>query len=323
MYCSKLLYTGSYLPENVISNDDMSKFVETSDEWIRTRTGILNRRFSNGENTSDLASKAAINIMKKGDLNPLDIDLIIVSTISGDYTTPSTACCVQKNIGAKNATCFDLGSACSGFVFGLSVADKFIKTGAYKNAIVIGAEVLSKYLDFSDRATCVLFGDGAAGAYIERNDNAGIIDEVLGSDGERGLSLTAGHTAPSNAFNDILRAESNFINMDGRAVFEFGTKQPSISINQLLAKTETDVDEIKYVIPHQANSRIVEVISKKTQIPMEKFYLNLDNYANTSAASIPIALNEMFEKGLLNSGDKIILIGFGGGLSWGSMLIEL
>lgn len=322
MYSSKILYTGSYVPDQIIKNNRLSELVDTNDEWIISRTGIKQRHITIDENTSDLAAKAAESIMKKGGINPLDVELIIVATISGDYMIPSTACLVQHKIGAVNAVAFDLTAACSGFIYGLSVADKFIKSGVYKNAIVIGAEVLSKYIDWNDRVTCVLFGDGAAGAYLERSDYGGLIAENIGSDGSRGMSLTSGNVLPKNAFNELSEESDMYIRMDGKAIFDFATRQIPKSIKALVEKTGIDIDEIKYVVPHQANSRIVEVIARKIKVPFEKFYLNIGDYGNTSSASIPIALNEMADKGMLERGDKIILTGFGGGLTWGSILIE-
>lgn len=322
MRSSKILYTGAYVPETVFTNLDFEKIVDTSDEWIQSRSGIAQRHFSKGENTSEIASKAAKQIVDRGNINPLEIDLIIVATVSGDYTTPSTACLVQAAIGASNAVAFDVTAACSGFIFGLSTADKFIATGVYRNALVIGAEVLSKLLDFEDRGTCVLFGDGAGGVYLEAADKGGILAEDLGSDGSRGLSLTGGHRNVVNVIHEEEHAD-RYIHMDGRGVFEFSTRQPPKSIKKVIEKANISKEDIKYVVTHQANRRIVQVISRKTEIPLEQFYMNMDSFGNTSSASIPIALNEMFEKGLLQEGDKLLLSGFGGGLTWGSMLIEL
>ncbi len=322
MFSSKILYTGSYVPERIVTNDELSEIVDTNDEWISSRTGIKRRHVSNGENASDLATKTAENILKKGNIDPLDIELIIVATVSSDFSTPSTACLVQANIGAKNAVAFDVTAACSGFVYALSVADKFIKTGVYKNVLVIGTEVLSKITDWTDRTTCVLFGDGSAGVLLERSENGGIIAEDIGSDGEKGMSLTASNIVASNAFNDVEKAPRSCISMDGRAIFQFATREIPKSIEKVIEKTGIDRNEIKYVVPHQANSRIIEIISKKTNIPMDKFYINMENYGNTSSASIPIALNEMVESGMIERGDKILITGFGGGLTWGTLLIE-
>lgn len=323
MYTSRIIETGSYLPEQIISNDDLAEIVDTSDEWIRSRTGIKERRISSGENTSEISTKAALQIIERAGVDPLDIELLIVGTCTADYSVPSAACMVQKAIGAKNATAFDLTAACSGFMYGLSVADKYIKSGACKNALVIGAEILSKIIDWSDRSTCVLFGDGAAGAYLEKTGEAGIICEEIGSDGASYEALKAGYMPAANAFNDVSPMTGfDAVQMDGREIFKFATKKVSKSIGSLLEKAGINAEDIKYIVPHQANVRIVEIVAKKTGIPLEKFYLNMDRIGNTSAASIPIALHEMNERGMLERGDKIILTGFGGGLTWGTMLIE-
>ena len=323
MIFSKIKSTGSYVPEKIITNDMLSQYVDTSDEWIRSRSGIEKRHFSEGENTSDIAAKAALDILKNGNINPLDIDLIIVATVSPDYTTPSTACLVQSKIGASHAVAFDLSAACSGFIFSVNVADKFIKTGVYRNALVIGAEVLSKHLNFKDRSTCVLFGDGAGGVFLEKAEEGGILAEEMGSDGGRGMSLTCAEKKASHIFNSAQAAEDNFLHMDGRAIFDFATRQTPKCILHLLEKSGVSIEQLKYVIPHQANARIVEIISRKTKIPLEKFYMNISEYSNTSAATIPIALNEMMQKGFLQAGDYILMAGFGGGLSWGGLLIKI
>ena len=323
MYFSKIKYTGAYVPENIVSNADLEKLVETDDEWIRSRTGIERRHISMGDNTSDLASKTAWEIIKKGGIDPTDIDLIIVATVSPDCMSPSTACTVQAAIGAVNAVAFDISAACSGFVFALSTADKFIKSGTYKNALIIASEVLSKHINWSDRSTCVLFGDGAAGAYIERSETPGIIAEDIGCDGTKGKSLGGARNTAANVFNGLEKFDDPYIYMDGKVIFDFATRQVPKSVNKLLEKANLMPEDIKYVLPHQANERIVKVISRKVKIPMEKFYLNIAEYGNTSAASIPIALNEMYEKGILSEGDKLLITGFGGGLTWCSMVVEI
>lgn len=323
MNFSKIKYTGVCVPEKVVMNSELEELVDTDDEWVRSRTGIGARHISMGENTSDLASKAALDIINKGNIDPLKIDLIIVATATPDCISPSTACSVQAFIGAKNAVAFDINAACSGFVFGLSVADKFIKSGVYQNAIVIGAEVISKHVDWTDRTTCVLFGDGAAGAYLERSDKPGIIAEDIGCDGSRGMCLTGGKNTPSNVFNEIEKEKNVYIFMDGKEVFDFATRQVPKSASKVMNETNLTKDDIKYVLPHQANERIVQIIARKLKIPMDKFYLNMLHYGNTSAASIPIALNEMFDKNMLSEGDKLLVTGFGGGLTWCSMIIEI
>lgn len=323
MIFSKIKCTGSYVPGKIVTNDMLSQYVDTSDEWIRSRSGIEKRHFSEGENTSDIAAKAAIDVLKNGNIDPLDIELIIVATVSPDYTTPSTACLVQSKIGAVNAVAFDLSAACSGFIFGVSTADKFIKTGVYKNALVIGAEVLSKHLNFKDRSTCVLFGDGSGGIFLEKAEDAGILAEEMGSDGSRGISLTCAEKKASHIFNTEVIEEDNYLHMDGRAIFDFATRQTPKCILHLIEKSGICAEQLKYVIPHQANARIVEIISRKTKIPLQKFYMNIAEYSNTSAATIPIALNEMMTKGLLQQGDYILMAGFGGGLTWGGLLIKI
>lgn len=323
MYFSKITATGACVPDMVITNDDMAKIVDTSDEWISSRSGIRRRHFSQGENTSDIAAKAAEMIIKKAGINPLDIELLIVATVSADYTTPSTSCLVQSKIGAENAVAFDIGAACSGFIFGLSIADKYIKSGIYKNAVVIGAEVLSKYLDFEDRGTCVLFGDGAAGVLLQATEErTGILAEEIDSDGAKGMALTGGYSPAGNAFNHIEKTAKRDLYMDGRAIFDFATRNVPKSVKKLLDNAQFNADDLDFVLPHQANSRIVEIISRKLKVPMDKFYMNMDEYGNTSSASIPIALNEMTEKGLIKSGDIGVLTGFGAGLTWGSMLVK-
>lgn len=323
MVRTRVIATAATAPEQIVTNEDLSKIVDTSDEWISQRTGIKERRISSGENTSDMASKVAKSLLEKADVSPDSIDLIIVASVTPDYGTPSVACMVQKEIGAVNAVAFDIAAACSGFMFALSIADKYIKMGVYENAIVIGGETLSKIVDWKDRSTCVLFGDGAGGAYVEKSQDAGIVCEDIGSDGSLYHILTSSYTAPSNAFNDVPGgiAPNYYVNMDGREVFKFATKNVIKSMKKVMEEQGVSQEEIKYFIPHQANARIVEVIAKKLKIPMEKFYMNMDRFGNTSSASIPIALHELDEKGLLERGDKIIMSGFGGGMTWGTMLI--
>lgn len=323
MVRTRVITTASHVPGQIVTNDDLSKIVDTSDEWITQRTGIKERRISSGENTSDMAVKVAKQLLEKAEIEPESIDLIIVASVTPDYGTPSVACMVQKEIGAVNAVAFDVAAACSGFMFSLSIADKYIKQGAYENAIVIGGETLSKIVDWTDRSTCVLFGDGAGGAYIEKSQEAGIICEDIGSDGSLYSILTSGYTAPSNVFNEIPVEEDTeyYVNMDGREVFKFATKNVIKSMKKVMEKEGITQEEVKYFIPHQANARIVEVIAKKLKIPMNKFYMNMERFGNTSSASIPIALSELEEKGLLERGDKIIMSGFGGGMTWGTMLI--
>lgn len=322
MFYSKIKSVGAYVPENVVTNDDMSKIVDTTDEWISSRSGIRKRHFSTGENTSDIAAKAAKKIIERANITPEEIDLIIVASVSPDYATPSVACLVQSKIGAVNAVAFDIGAACSGFIFALSTADKFIKSGVYKNVLVLGSEVLSKYLDFTDRSTCVLFADGSGGVLLTRSDEQSIFAEELGSDGSKAMSLTSGFRNVVNPCCEGSRHEHLFLEMDGKAIFDFATRTVPKSINKLMKESGISVDDIDFVVPHQANARIIEIVSRKIKVPMEKFYINMAEYANTSSASIPIALNEMWEKGILKEGQTLVLAGFGAGLVWGSMIIK-
>lgn len=323
MITSKIVATGVGMPEMVVTNDDLSKIVDTSDEWITQRTGIRERHITEGENLSVFVTRAAQQILERAQVAPEDLELIIVATCTPDYGTPCVACMVQKNLGASRAVAFDVTAACSGFLFASSVADKFIRCGVYKNALVIGGEVLSKIIDWSDRSTCVLFGDGAAGVLLEASRSEdGMLVEELGSQGDLYHVLTEGYTPAANAFNDVEPlTKQDCVYMDGREVFKFATKKIVESVNRVVQRADVALEDIKYFVPHQANARIVEVAAKKLGVPYERFYVNIEKYGNTSAASIPMALDEMNEKGLLQKGDKIILCGFGGGLSWGTILI--
>lgn len=326
----RILSTGKYLPEMAVSNNDLSKVIDTSDNWIRTRTGIEKRRITVEENTSDLGTKAALDALKKGGISPEDLDLIIVATITPDYFTPSTACVIQKNIKAYNAFAFDISAACSGFTYGISIASQFIKGGLVKKALVIGVETLSKLVNWEDRNTCVLFGDGAGAAILTESNESGIINTHLGSDGRGGELLkckASSLTVNSNKLKELLNLneedlESKFIEMDGKEIFKFAVKVMIKGIEEVLNDSNLKLDHIKYIIPHQANLRIIEHVAKRLGIDKNKFYINIHNYGNTSAASIPIALAEADEQGLLKKGDHLILVGFGGGLTWAASLIK-
>ncbi len=315
--------TGMYVPENILTNDDLERMIDTSDEWIYSRTGIKERRISTLE-THELGVKAVEDLLLKNKIDPLDIDLIIFCTISPDNNTPSCACLVQKYIGAKNATAFDINAACTGFIYGLVIADSLLKTGKYKNAIVVSGEVLSKLIDWKDRNTCVLFGDGAAAALLKpsTDKNTGIIDTYTKSAGEKGDSLTSKALPLSNFLVENPENTNMYIKMDGREVFKFAVSSIVESVEFLLNKNNLSRDEIAYIIPHQANIRIIESASERLKISSDKFFTNLNKYGNTSAASIPIALNEMFTSGKFKKGDLVIIVGFGGGLTYGSILIR-
>lgn len=323
MFSTEFIAFDSCTPQKAVTNDDLSLLVDTTDEWISTRTGIRERRISEGENTSDMCIKVAKGLLKKSSVSAEDIDLIIVATITPDFATPSTACMVQSAVGAVNAFAFDVSAACSGFVFAAGIADKYIRSGMCRNAIVIGAETLSKIVNWRDRTTCVLFGDGAGGALLSRSERNCYIAEDMHSDGSLGMQLTGGEAKVRNAFADPEEPDRRYLEMDGRTIFSFATRKVPASIRTLLERASLTPDDIDWVVPHQANSRIVEVVAKKLDMPPEKFFMNIAKYGNTSAASIPIALAQMSDEGLLKKGQKVIISGFGGGLTWGSAIIEI
>lgn len=320
---SRIVDTGMYVPDKILTNDDLEKMVDTSDEWIYSRTGIKERRISSFA-TSVLGLKAVNDLLTKINKNPLDIDLIVFCTISPDNNTPSCSCLVQKHIGAKNATAFDINAACTGFIYGLVLADSLIKTGKYKNAIVIGSEVLSKLINWKDRNTCVLFGDGAGAVFIEAtlDINTGIIDTYTRSIGEKSDSLISRSIPVSNFMVENTEEIYPYIEMDGREVFKFAVSSIVESIEKLLKDNKLSIDDIKCIVPHQANIRIIEAAAQKLKISVEKFFTNLHKYGNTSAASIPIALDEVNRFGNCKKGDLVILVGFGGGLTYGSILVR-
>lgn len=323
MIYSKISALAHYVPETVLTNDDLSKIMDTSDEWISSRTGIKQRHISNGENTSDICTKIAQQLLEKSGLQPEDIDLILVATITPDYVCPSVACLVQGNIGATNAFAYDLSAACSGFVYGVSTADKFIKSGVYKTAMVIGAETISKVIDWTDRSSCVLFGDGGGGMILTASDEVGgILSEELKAKGVDGLSLTINQNQVKNTLVTPQEEDKKYLSMDGKMIFNFATKTVPRSIKNVLEKADCTLDDIKYIVPHQANSRIIDIIARYLKCDVNKFYVNIASYGNTSAGSIAIALSEMSEKNMISKGDKLIVSGFGGGLTWGSLLLQ-
>lgn len=321
---------GSFLPDFVVTNDDLSKLVDTSDEWIRSRTGIRMRRISTGLSTSDMAYEAGKRSIESAGIKPEDIDLIICATITPDSFMPSCACVVQDKLGAVNAAAFDITAACTGMVYGIVTAEQFIKSGMYRYILVIGAEVLSKVLDWEDRSTCVLFGDGAGAVVLSASEERGaILASNLEADGSKHNLLTCPAIPLINPYVDDTREDlihdkdkNSKISMNGQEVFKFAVRTITDNIDKLLKKTNLYKDDIKYVIPHQANQRIIDQASKFCKIPIDRFYMNLDRYGNTSAASIGIALDELIKSGAVKTGDKIILVGFGGGMTSGSVLLE-
>ncbi|MER2063017.1 MAG: beta-ketoacyl-ACP synthase III [Alkalibacterium sp.] len=317
--------TGKYVPDNAVYNEALTQWMDTSDEWIRKRTGILKRHLSKGEDTSDLCIQASKDALSKIEIDTGMIGLVIVATMTPDSQSPSVASKVQAAIGAKNAMAFDLSAACSGFIYGLSAAEKMLRYMTLPYALVIGGEVMSKTLDWNDRKTSVLFGDGAGAVLLKREPGAdAFITEDLHTDGERGDALISGDQAVKNP---VCTADekNGFLTMDGREIFNFVTKSIPKSIKQVLEDGSTEPDEVDFYLLHQANARIIEIVAKKLKRPLSLFPMNIDSYGNTSAASLPILLDESIENGKirLGSGQKLVLSAFGGGLTWGTLLIKI
>lgn len=323
---ARILATGGRVPDRVVSNTFFDYLVEGADEWIYSRTGIRERRFAaESEATSDLASAAALEALASGGVDPLSIDCIIVATSTPDMILPPTACMVQKNIGAENAFAFDMNAVCSGFVFGVETADNFIRSGKYRRILVIGADAYSKILDFQDKTTCPLFGDGAGALLLEATDEErGILQTLIRSDGCRWEMIqvpSSGSRKPITA--ETIEQRENTFKMAGRSVYTFATDVIPKVIEQLAAKAGISPCDLDHIIPHQANSRIIDVISKKTGIEPERFLLNLGKYGNTAAASVALALDENLRNGTIKEGSLVLMMGFGGGLSWGGHIIRI
>lgn len=319
----RIIGTGSYLPKKVADNHFLSTIVDTDDEWIRQRTGIKERHLSNGkEGTTYMATHAAEAALENAGITADELDMIIVATVSADTYVPSTSCQVQGAIGAIRATCFDLNAACSGFLFAMNTAYAYIEMGMAKTILIIGAETLSRDVDWSDRSSCILFGDGAGAAIMRQEEGkGGLIASVTGSDGSQGDVLTCKGRGIQNPFHQSKRRK-DYLRMEGQAVFRFAVTMVPRCIKQILKKTGYDTEDIKFFVLHQANVRILELIAKRLKVDIDKFPMNLDHYGNTSSASIPILLDELNRNNLLEPGDKIVLSGFGGGLTWGAVLIE-
>ncbi|MEB3028995.1 beta-ketoacyl-ACP synthase III [Parvimonas micra] len=314
----KILGYGKAVPRKIVTNDDLSKFVETSDEWIFQRTGIRERRISD-ENTSELAYRSAVDVIKNSNIDKNEIDLIVCATMTPDNFTPSVACMVQEKLGlGDNVTAFDVNAACTGFVYALKIVASMLNT-YHKKALIIGCETLSKIINFEDRNTCVLFGDGAGAIVVEKDGkNEEFYTCSLGNDKD----LIAENVEMNFEMkNKVLK--SGFLKMDGKEVFKFAINVVEKSINKILDMNNLKIEDINLIIPHQANQRIINNVAKKFNISNDKFFVNLEKYGNTSAASIPMALCEAFESKKITKGDKVILVGFGGGLTWGSTIIEI
>jgi len=325
MIRSKVLGTGSFAPEMVLTNHDLEKMVDTDDDWIVERTGIRERRIADKDvASSDLAFEAAKRALKMADMKASHLDLIIVATVTPDMLFPATACILQAKLGARNAIAFDISAACSGFIFALATADNFIKTGAYKNALVVGTETLSKITDWTDRNTCVLFGDGAGAAIIgQSEDGRGIYSTHLHTNGKQGdLLFMPGGGSLHPATLHSIESRMHFIKMRGNETFKIAVRALEDVVNEALKCNGLRASDIDMVVPHQANLRIIQATAKRLGIPMDKVVVTLDRYGNTSAASIPIALDEAVRDGRIGPGKNVILEAFGGGLSWASALIK-
>ncbi len=322
--CS-IVSVGAYVPERVMTNADIEKMVDTTDEWIRTRTGIRERRIAaEGEHTSDLGAKAATIALERAGLNPEDVDLIIVATLTPNMLFPSTACLVQEKIGAVNAAAFDLEAACSGFIYALEIGQQFVMSRTYETVLVIGAEKLSSIIDWQDRNTCVLFGDGAGAAVLQnREDSHGLLTARMGADGTKAglLSMPGGGTqipASVQSVNDRL----HYLRMDGKETFKNAVNAMCSAAREVLERCDLDITQIKCVIPHQANQRIISAVGDRLGATEEQVFVNVDKYGNTSAASVAIALDEAVETGRIQRGDLILMVVFGAGLTWGAAIIE-
>ncbi len=316
---------GKYAPPNILTNHDLAKTVDTTDEWIRERTGIQERRIaSSKESTALMAVHAAREAIESADVNPREIDLIIVATATPEYPFPATACLVQDAIGAERAGAFDLEAGCSGFVYGLSAAAGMIRGEMYNTILVVGAETLSRIVDWNDRATCVLFGDGAGAVLLRGSaEPGGVVASVLGADGSGGELLTLpGGGSRHPAGPDTVLSKMHYIKMNGREVYRFATRVMAQAAKQAVERAGWRLDEIDLFIPHQANLRIIDSAAKALHLPADKVFVNLERYGNTSAASIPIALCEAIDAGRIQPGDHLVMVGFGAGLTWASCAID-
>ncbi len=315
---TKIISTGSYLPDKILTNDDLSKVIDTSDEWIRSRSGIQSRHIAaDGEETSDLAVMAAKRALESASLAATDIDLIVVATTTPDVIFPSTACIVQDKLGAKNAAAFDIQAVCSGFVYSLAVVDKMVASGAYKHVLVIGAEVYSRIVNWKDRGTCVLFGDGAGAVVLTPSSTPGILATKVHADGSRRSILNV----PGHVRNGVVHGDP-YVHMDGPAVFKMAVQVMADVCNETLAMAHLTASDIDWLVPHQANVRIIDATGKRLGVSPDKTIVTVQGQGNTSAASIPLALDTAARDGRIKTGQLVQTVGVGGGFTWGSALIR-
>ena len=319
---SRIAGTGSYLPEKVVTNDDLSKVVDTSDEWIRTRTGIRQRHVAaDGQTSSDMGHQAALKAIEAAGIDPSGIDLIVVGTTTPDYVFPSTACLIQQKLGIPGCPAFDVNAACSGFLFALSVADQFIRTGSARTVLVVGVETLTRMVDWTDRTTCVLFGDGAGAVVLKADADTGILSTHLHADGNK-RDLLCCPVGVSAGFDNSLPNAGVRITMAGNEVFKHAVKALDSVVDEALEANGLDKGDLDWLIPHQANLRIIEATAKRLDMPMERVIVTVDRHGNTSAGSVPLALDEAVRSGRVQRGQLVLLEAFGGGFTWGSVLLR-
>ncbi len=316
---------GMHVPDKVLTNFDLEKMVDTSDDWIQSRTGIRERHVAPpGTTTSDIAYEAGLNALKSAKLSPKDLELIIVATTTPDMLFPATSCLVQQRLGATSAVCFDLSAACSGSVFAMITAQQYLLNGRYRNALVIGAEVLSSFIDWTDRSTCVLFGDGAGACVMAPVKRGGILATDMGSDGSAAEMLyMPGGGSKYPPSHQSVDQRLHFLRMNGGEVFKLAVRRMAESAKRVVKESKLKASQVDCFIPHQANIRIIEAVAKFAQLPIEKVYMNLQRYGNTSAASNLIALYEAVKEGKVKRGDHVVMVAFGAGMTWGSILVEL
>lgn len=317
---SRICGTGSMLPNRVVTNDDLSKIMDTSDEWIRSRTGICSRHLAVEESLTELAAQASRKALEEAGVKPEELDMILAATLSADKLLPCLSCELQRELGAVNAVAFDINAACSGFMFALQTADMYIKSGQYQRILVVGGEILSKLMDWNDRSTGVLFGDGAGAAVVQADEEYGILGSVQGSDGAKGDALLCEGRRNNNPYVSN-STDLPYVSMNGQEVYKFAVRTVPKAILEALQKADLTVEDVDLFVLHQANIRIIESVSKRLKVPMEKFPSNLEECGNISAGSVPILLDYVNQRGMLHKGDKIVLAGFGAGLTWGASVL--
>jgi len=318
---TKILGTGSYVPEKILTNEDLRRYVDTTDEWITSRTGIKERHIVTTESTLDLAYNASLRAIEDSGIEKHLIDLLIVATVTSDYAFPGVANLLQAKLGLDNIMAFDINAACSGFIYTMQIADKMIKSGAYKTALIVGAETLSRLTDWRDRNTCVLFGDGAGAMVIAKSTKNKIRDIITASSGDTEMLLSCKNPDLKDPEVNAISIQDH-IHMNGTEVFKFASRAMPKTVKQLLKRNNVSIEEVNYVIAHQANLRIIDKSARELDIDIAKMYINIDKYGNTSAASVPIAIDEAIKNGILKRDDLFITVAFGGGLTWAGALIE-